>query len=118
IHAVTDICLRVNRHMIGNKNIELINNISPNIAYCLADENRLQQILQNLVANAIKFTNQGSVTIDASEVDGMIITSISDTGIGIPAEKKESIFNEFEQADGSIAREFGGTGLGLSITRY
>jgi signal transduction histidine kinase len=118
IHAVTDLCLRVNRHMIGNKNIELINNIAPNIAYCLADENRLQQILQNLVANAIKFTSQGRVTIDASELDGMIITSVSDTGIGIPVEKQESIFNEFEQVDGSIGREFGGTGLGLSITRY
>lgn len=118
IRSVADLCLRMNRHLAVNKQLKLINNIPEKIAYCYADENRLQQIFQNLIGNAIKFTASGSVTVDAHEVDGMIITSVSDTGIGIEKEKQPQIFREFEQADGSIAREFGGTGLGLSITKY
>jgi DNA-binding response OmpR family regulator len=84
----------------------------------LADEDRLQQIMQNLLANAIKFTKEGTITIDARQVDNMVVISVEDTGIGIEKEKQELIFREFEQADGSIAREFGGTGLGLSISKY
>ncbi|MGB3081283.1 MAG: response regulator, partial [Saprospiraceae bacterium] len=118
IRSIAALCLRMNRHLISDKRIKLINQIPENISYCLADENRLQQILQNLVANAIKFTETGTITIDAHEVGGMIVTSVSDTGIGIEKEKQEIIFREFEQADGSISREFGGTGLGLSITKY
>jgi signal transduction histidine kinase/DNA-binding response OmpR family regulator/ligand-binding sensor domain-containing protein len=118
IRTIADLCLRINRQLIQNKKIILQNRIPDNIPYCFADENRLQQILQNLVANAIKFTSEGTITIDAKEVDNMIVISISDTGIGIEKEKQKSIFREFEQADGSIAREFGGTGLGLSISKY
>src|SRR4029079_3095162 len=88
------------------------------IAYCMADENRLQQILQNLITNAIKFTKEGSIMIDAKEANGMMIISVSDTGIGIEKDKQAVIFKEFEQADGTIGREFGGTGLGLSISKY
>ncbi|HUR30585.1 MAG TPA: response regulator [Saprospiraceae bacterium] len=89
-----------------------------NFPYCFADENRLQQILQNLVANAIKFTSSGSVTVSAMQNAEMIDVSVADTGMGIEKSKQEVIFQEFEQADGSIAREFGGTGLGLSISKY
>jgi signal transduction histidine kinase/class 3 adenylate cyclase len=118
IRTVSELCLRLNRHLLQDKKLELVNRIPENITYCLADENRLQQILQNLVANAIKFTKEGIITIDAQEVDGMMIVSVSDTGIGIEKNKQSGIFKEFEQADGSIGREFGGTGLGLSITKY
>ncbi len=118
LRTMVDLCLRMNKYLTIHKNLQLINNISEKVPYCLADENRLQQILQNLIANAIKFTSSGTVAVDAQEVDGMIMTSISDTGIGIEKEKKDLIFRAFEQADGSIAREYGGTGLGLSITKY
>jgi CheY-like chemotaxis protein/nitrogen-specific signal transduction histidine kinase len=118
IRTIAELCLRLNRHLLHDKKLELRNRIPDNISYCLADENRLQQILQNLIANAVKFTKEGSVTIDAQEVEGMIIVSVSDTGIGIEKEKQALIFKEFEQADGSIGREFGGTGLGLSISKY
>ena len=118
IRAMAEYCLRMNKHIIGDKDVRLINQIPTQFPYCLADENRLQQILQNLVANAIKFTSSGNVTIHAEERGDMIRVSVSDTGIGIDASKQELIFHEFEQADGSIAREFGGTGLGLSITKY
>jgi signal transduction histidine kinase/ActR/RegA family two-component response regulator len=87
-----------------------------------SDPVRVRQILVNLVGNAIKFTDQGAVQIDvAMRMDlgaqGMVQVSVRDSGIGIPAEKLDVIFNAFSQADGSTTRQYGGTGLGLSITR-
>ncbi|HEX5113388.1 MAG TPA: response regulator, partial [Saprospiraceae bacterium] len=118
VHTIADLCLRINRHLIKDKKIVLENKIPTNTPYCLADENRLQQVFQNLVANAIKFTKAGSIVLDAKEKNGMLMISVSDTGIGIEKEKQDIIFKEFEQADGSVGREFGGTGLGLSISKY
>jgi len=90
----------------------------------IGDDLRLQQIFFNLVGNAIKFTDEGSITICMEEmVDGqepgwcMLHCSVTDTGIGIQPEKQEKIFNTFEQADGSYVRKYGGTGLGLAISR-
>ena len=87
----------------------------------LADPIRLRQILSNLVGNAIKFTSQGHVALSASysgdETNGHLKFSVSDTGIGLSAEAQLSIFSSFEQADGSITRQYGGTGLGLSICK-
>ncbi|MEH1940692.1 MAG: response regulator [Nostoc sp.] len=88
------------------------------------DSKRLQQVLKNLLANAFKFTEQGGVklqirmTDEAGEVDNPTIAfAVSDTGIGIPAEKQKIIFEAFQQADGTTSRKYGGTGLGLSISR-
>jgi signal transduction histidine kinase/class 3 adenylate cyclase len=82
-----------------------------------ADENRLQQILVNLLGNAVKFTAQGEVVVRAEPRDGRVFVSVQDTGIGIPKESRERIFESFEQADGSTSREYGGTGLGLAVTK-
>lgn len=87
----------------------------------IGDPVRLTQILNNLVANAVKFTEEGSVTIAAypkSEADNRVTIgfSVADTGIGIPEEQQKIIFDRFSQGDGSITRKFGGTGLGLAIT--
>jgi signal transduction histidine kinase/FixJ family two-component response regulator len=85
-----------------------------------SDPDRLRQILMNLVGNAIKFTEVGSVQVAArweSRDASQIIIDVIDTGIGIDRERIESIFDPFVQADGSITRRFGGTGLGLSISR-
>src|ERR671938_228126 len=95
------------------------------------DEQRLQQVLKNLLSNAFKFTEQGGVTLRierapndiafASEIltkaDNVIAFSVSDSGIGIPEDKLRLIFEAFQQADGTTSRKYGGTGLGLSISR-
>ncbi len=82
------------------------------------DEHRILQVLHNLVSNAIKFTDRGSVTvIVAGKADGPLELQVRDTGIGLSPEQKARIFDEFVQADSSISRRYGGTGLGLSISR-
>lgn len=83
--------------------------------YC--DQLRLLQILKNLLSNAFKFTHSGSVALSCSFNESNIEFSITDTGIGIPKNKQELIFSEFQQADGSTSREYGGTGLGLAISK-
>ena len=82
----------------------------------IGDPLRIRQILSNLVNNALKFTDAGEVRITA-EAGGGLVVSVSDTGIGIPAEAQAKLFEKFTQADSSTTRRFGGTGLGLSICR-
>lgn len=103
--------------LLGTKELTLENNICKKLPAVLADENRLQQVLFNLVGNAVKFTEEGKVSITATKVEDMIQVSVTDTGIGIPQDKVDDIFKAFLQADGSTAREYGGTGLGLAVTR-
>lgn len=83
----------------------------------LGDPLRLKQVLTNLISNAVKFTEQGSVTICVASTPSGFRFEISDTGIGFNAEQQAVIFERFRQADGSITRKFGGTGLGLAISR-
>lgn len=103
-----------------SKGLELKMDIAANVPSCVwVDEFRLSQILYNLVSNAIKFTEQGCVQVVLQVVDNsMLRVSVIDSGVGVPAQKKQSIFDAFEQADTSITRQFGGTGLGLSICSY
>jgi len=97
--------------------------MDPAIHYAVVgDPVRLTQILTNLIGNAVKFTNEGRIAITCllqkeSHNDVVLQFNVTDTGIGIPAEKLEHIFERFMQADTQITREYGGTGLGLSITR-
>jgi signal transduction histidine kinase/ActR/RegA family two-component response regulator/HPt (histidine-containing phosphotransfer) domain-containing protein len=88
----------------------------------IGDPFRLKQILFNLISNAIKFTSSGSISVDIkgkikSDEEICYTFSISDTGIGIPAEKVDSVFDQFSQVDSSITRMYGGTGLGLTIVK-
>ncbi len=117
LHGLVDVVLAVSRPLVRGKSLTLENEVSQELPAVLADENRMQQILHNLVGNAVKFTEVGSVTVRAVvEGDGVRV-SIVDTGIGIPPEKHKDIFKSFEQVDSSIEREYGGTGLGLAITK-
>ena len=104
------------------KDVELIADVSPAVAASIVgDPIRLQQVLSNLVGNAIKFTERGHVLLEVQEDarEGDVATlhfRVTDTGIGIPANKQSTIFEAFSQADGSTTRRFGGSGLGLSIS--
>ncbi len=91
--------------------------IDPDLSLLSTDQDKVQQILMNLLSNAVKFTPAGSITITAQQHDGEITIAVADTGIGIPAEALEHVFEEFRQVDSSTTRQYGGTGLGLSISR-
>lgn len=117
VYSVANVVLNLSAPLVAGKPVELVNRISSDSPLALADENRLQQILYNLVGNAVKFTQAGTVTVQAKQEGTLLSVSVTDTGIGIAKEKQARIFEAFEQADGSVARLFGGTGLGLSVTR-
>ncbi|MCP3922860.1 MAG: hypothetical protein GY714_09770, partial [Desulfobacterales bacterium] len=114
---LTDVVFTIIKPLTSGKTLQLINNIPNDTPFAYGDEDRLHQILLNLIGNAIKFSHKGSVTVDAILKKDKLQIRVSDTGIGIPKDKHEDIFGSFEQADGSIEREYGGTGLGLSVTK-
>jgi len=107
----------------NQKDLELICDIPQDIPKSLiGDPGRLRQILTNLIGNAIKFTEKGQIIVrinNRKKVDDVLNLhfQVTDTGIGIPPEKQDKIFNSFEQADGSTTRQYGGTGLGLTICK-
>jgi two-component system sensor histidine kinase/response regulator len=112
--------------MPSEKSLELAYDIPPGIPDALAgDLGRLRQVIVNLVGNAIKFTEKGEIVVQVAQAnpgggddgDVHLRFSVSDTGIGIPADKQQHIFEVFSQADASTTRRFGGTGLGLAISR-
>lgn len=117
LRVIADIVLTLSRPLIHGKMLTLTNAIESDFPFVNADENRLQQILHNLVGNSIKFTHSGTVAIFAVSSGDTAQISVSDTGIGIAADKLDRIFEPFEQADGSISRKYGGTGIGLSISK-
>ena len=101
-----------------NRGLEIFTSLSQNTPLAIySDPTRIQQILLNLVKNAVKFTSQGYINVKLSKVDNNLLFEVVDTGIGVPEEKKQLIFKEFQQADASTTRKFGGTGLGLSICK-
>jgi CheY-like chemotaxis protein/nitrogen-specific signal transduction histidine kinase len=116
--AIEILAMRANE-----KGIELACHLSPDVPCVLiGDPNRLHQILINLISNAIKFTEKGSVVVEVTNdpscsSPGAIRFSITDTGIGIPPDKLATIFESFTQAHASITRTYGGTGLGLTISK-
>ncbi|MBF6607925.1 MAG: PAS domain S-box protein [Flavobacterium sp.] len=85
--------------------------------YIYTDPQRIEQVLRNIVSNAIKFTHAGEVTVRFAPHGSHIAISITDTGIGIPVSQHAAVFEAFQQADGGTSRKYGGTGLGLSISR-
>ncbi|MCK4663807.1 MAG: response regulator [Bacteroidales bacterium] len=108
---------------IENKKLKLNSDIDPNVPEnIVGDKIRLNQILNNLISNAVKFTNKGNITIKVSVINESanfitLLFSVSDTGIGIPKEKINTIFSSFGQASSDTTRKYGGTGLGLTISK-
>jgi len=117
LYPIVEVVLALSQPLIATKRLRLVNDISPNIPLVYGDENRVQQILHNLIGNAIKFTEHGTIRVSAQAQDSHLAIDVADTGIGVPEDKRERIFQPFEQADGSIARIYGGTGIGLALTR-
>ncbi|MBB6669612.1 hybrid sensor histidine kinase/response regulator [Cohnella nanjingensis] len=117
IRALVAAQQEVFRHYIGQKPVALRMAWPESLPLADADPSRLLQVLYNLIGNAVKFTPQGEITVSAAAAGGMLRISVADTGIGISADKLETIFLSFEQAGTSVAREYGGTGLGLGISR-
>jgi signal transduction histidine kinase/CheY-like chemotaxis protein len=128
---VQDHISRTFRHVAEEKGLELNLEIAPDTPKTIyTDPRRLQQVMKNLVSNAIKFTEKGSVTLKMeraasgwsgdneglNNADSVIAFHVIDTGIGIPEEQQNVIFEPFRQADGATSRQYGGTGLGLSIS--
>ncbi len=117
VRVLVDVVLTLSRPLLQGKSIQLRNAVPQSLPPVVADEDRLLQIFHNLVGNAIKFTDEGTVTVTAGTVDEGVVISVEDTGRGIPEESLESIFTPFEQLESSFVRTQGGAGLGLSITR-
>ena len=116
-HTVNDIAL-LWRAKAEDRGVSLVFELDPDAPkFVSGDAVRLRQVLTNLVSNALKFTDRGTVTLTVTVAEGdRIGFEVRDTGIGFDADQKARIFGRFQQADGSITRRFGGTGLGLAIS--
>ncbi len=123
VRALVADCIKAHQPKAQENSVELVSEVAPGVPKnILGDPLRIRQILANLVSNAVKFTEHGSVAVKMSGQfsEGSQFTlrfTVEDSGTGIPADTLLSIFDEFTQADGSVSRKYGGTGLGLAITR-
>src|SRR5262249_19507655 len=115
--SIVDTVMGATESLAATKKLAFKAEVAKGLPYGLGDEQRLTQVLLNLVGNAIKFTDAGEVRIAASASNGYFTVSVSDTGLGIPAEECERIFEKFRQVDSSNTRTKGGTGLGLTIAK-
>ncbi len=117
IYEVLEPISVIAQQLVQEKSLMWRTEISEALPYVLGDRTRLQQVLLNLVNNAVKFTAQGSVELRAVVEDEMVHISVKDTGLGIPPEEQSVIFDEFRQSERTSARGYGGMGLGLAICK-
>jgi signal transduction histidine kinase len=117
IESVVETVRSATESLAQNKKLSLKTEVDKSLPFGLGDEQRLTQVLLNLVGNAIKFTDAGEVRVTAKAVDDQFIVSIADTGPGIPPEHQTRIFEQFHQVDSSNTKAKGGTGLGLAIAK-
>jgi signal transduction histidine kinase len=103
--------------LVQEKQLDLILDLEDDVTTIMADRTRLRQVLWNIMGNAIKFTEKGSVTLSMVTQKDMVRVAIRDTGIGIKREDIGVVFEQFRQVDGSLNRSVGGTGLGMPITK-
>lgn len=115
-YAISEVVSMIHPQAV-QRNINLVHELSDNGTLINTDENKFRHIIQNLISNAVKFTEKGYVEVVANLSDSHINITVTDTGIGISSEHLPYIFDEFRQADGSTSRRFGGSGLGLAISK-
>jgi signal transduction histidine kinase len=109
--------IQATRPAAEKKGLDLVEEAGPEIGTIRSDARRLEQILLNLLGNAVKFTEKGRVVVAWSTVPGSVVLRIEDTGIGIGKEELDRLFQPFQQVDTGLTRKYEGTGLGLSISR-
>jgi signal transduction histidine kinase/HAMP domain-containing protein len=114
---VTDEALELVRPHADEKGLEVKSVIAQGLPNVWADRARVRQVLANMLANAVKFTERGTVSVSATAAEGWVTVSVTDTGVGISPEAQAYVFDEFRQADSSTTRRYGGTGLGLAISK-
>ena len=117
ITDVTDEAVELVRPHADEKGLEVRSLIPQGLPTVWADRARVRQVLANMLANAVKFTERGSVSVAATAAEGWVTVSVVDTGVGISPEAQAYVFDEFRQADSSTTRRYGGTGLGLAISK-
>jgi signal transduction histidine kinase/CheY-like chemotaxis protein len=115
--SLVDASLATVEPMVKSGNVRLIKDVPQDLPEVMSDQDKLKQIIINLLSNALKFTEEGEVRLSAVVKDSSLRIAVSDTGIGIRSDALGYIFEEFRQVDGSSTRKYGGTGLGLSITK-
>jgi signal transduction histidine kinase len=117
VRAISEVAEGMKPEFDG-KEIELVLRIAPDLPTLAGDEAKIKRMITNVLGNALKFTpKKGVVEVNASATEKEVIIKISDTGIGIPKDKLEKIFDKFFQVDSSLTREYGGIGMGLTIAR-
>ena len=117
IESVVETVRSATESLAQNKKLALKTEVAKSLPIGLGDEQRLTQVLLNLVGNAIKFTDTGEVRVTAKAVNGHFSVSVADTGPGIPEQEQKRIFEQFHQIDTSLTKAKGGTGLGLAIAK-
>lgn len=117
IKSASEVVVEVAKHLIESNNIEILINFPEKLSPVLADENRILQILYNLIGNAVKFTEKGTIKLYAKEDEKFVKVSIEDTGVGISKEKQKNLFQAFIQAETDVFTKYGGSGLGLYISK-
>ncbi len=117
VHVIADV-MDISAPLAREKNLDLqFLNDSTDALEIVGDSNRLKQVLLNLIGNAIKFTEEGSVTVEVTRTDDFVQIGVRDTGVGISPDQMVHVFEAFRQVDNSATRKVGGTGLGLAISR-
>ena len=114
--SLVELCIMTTQPLV-KPGVALVAQVDEGLPLINSDQEKVKQILINLLSNAAKFTYQGRITLHSRAHSDGVLFDVIDTGIGIPAEAQERIFEEFQQADSSTTRQYGGTGLGLSISR-
>lgn len=117
LNMIVSLVIYVFEFLLKDKDIVILNEVPEALTAVIADEERLKQIFYNLIGNAVKFTERGSIVVSAELKNGLVQISVKDTGIGIQPEKLSNIFQAFMQVHGDASRVYQGTGLGLTITQ-
>ena len=117
VHDTVESVRSALRPLAVDKGLEFLASVPADIPLAYGDSGRITQCLMNLAGNSLKFTKSGKVEIQVEAKGDLLVFTVADTGIGIPADKIGSLFTEFKQTDTTIASEYGGTGLGLSISK-